>query len=205
MFQGETAPSWSRIGLGSVCKQQFKVSAYHCQLKHAMKVNGRFLESCTNTSRFFHPSNALFDDGALSIGRSVKLNPTVIVSRFVALVRNDRPDAASSKPIPNALNAVPFVSAADFFGRVRGRPRRCGMTMPFITDSSCVDSWTWPAVTSTVRGVPRPPVTRWNFDPNPPRLRPKAWSAGSSGRRSRLFYQRRHERRLRQCTKDPSR
>ena len=78
-------------------------------MKHAMEVNGQFLEAGANASRFLHPSNALFDYGALSIGRSVEPDPTVAASRFVAPVRNDRPDAAGSKPVPDAWNAVPFV------------------------------------------------------------------------------------------------
>ena len=48
-------------------------------------------------------------------------------------------------------------------------------------------SRTCPVVTSTVRGVPQPSVAKWNFDPNPPRLRSKAWAAGSSGCRWTLF------------------
>ena len=55
-------------------------------------------------------------------------------------------------------------------------------------------SCTCPAVTSTASGTPAPSVTRWNFDPNPPRPRPSAWSRGSSGCRSRLFCQPRPRR-----------
>ncbi len=78
-------------------------------MKHAMEVNGQFLEAGANASRFLHPSDALFDYGALSIGRPVEPDPTVVAGRFVALVRNDRLDAASSKPVADAWNAVPFV------------------------------------------------------------------------------------------------
>src|SRR5207245_3948233 len=62
------------------------------------------------------------------------------------------------------------------------------------SDSKHVDSCTCPALSSKVSGVPLPSETRWNLVPNPPRLRPRAWSAGSSGWRWRLFCQPRPQR-----------
>src|SRR4051795_7706755 len=50
-----------------------------------------------------------------------------------------------------------------------------------MTRSNWVDSCRCPAVTSTASGRPLPSLTRWTLVPKPPRLRPKAWSAGSPG------------------------
>ncbi len=99
-------------------------------MKHSMEVNGQFLEACTNASRFLHPSDALFDDGALPIGRSVELDPTVVARSFVALVRDDRLDAAGSKPVPHARNAVPLVDSQFF--------RACSWTPDPLRDGDAV-------------------------------------------------------------------
>src|SRR5215470_2590765 len=56
------------------------------------------------------------------------------------------------------------------------------------TRSHCVDSCRCPAVTSTASGRPLPSVTRWTLVPKPPRLRPRAWSAGSPD--GRFFFRR---------------
>ncbi len=86
-------------------------------MKHAMEVNGQFLEARSNAARFFHPSDALFDYGALPISGSIKLDSSVVARPFIALVRNDRLDPTGSEPIPNAANAVSFVG---------GQPVRTG-------------------------------------------------------------------------------
>ncbi len=78
-------------------------------MKHPMEVNGQFFESRANASRFFHPSDALFDHSTLSIGLSVELEPTVVGRSFVVFVRDDWLDPAGSKPVPDTRNAVPFV------------------------------------------------------------------------------------------------
>ena len=84
-----------------------------------MEVNGQFFEARANASRFLHPSDALFDHGALSIGRSVELNPPVVARPSVALVWDDRLDPVGSKPVPHARNTVPFVGGQ--FLRTRSR------------------------------------------------------------------------------------
>ena len=56
-----------------------------------------------------------------------------------------------------------------------------------ITDSATVDSCTWPALTSMASVVPATSVTTWNFDPNPPRERPNAWSACRPGAAQDFF------------------
>ena len=50
-----------------------------------------------------------------------------------------------------------------------------------------MDSCVCPAVTVTASTRPFPSVTKWNFDPHPPRERPSAWSAGSKSRPRPLF------------------
>src|SRR5262249_55404916 len=50
-----------------------------------------------------------------------------------------------------------------------------------MTRSNCGLSCLCPAVTSTARGRPLPSVTRCSLVPKPPRLLPRAWSAGSEG------------------------
>src|SRR5687768_7074852 len=60
------------------------------------------------------------------------------------------------------------------------------MRTRFSTDSACLDSCRCPAVTSAASGRPLPSLTRWIFVPNPPRDRPRAWSAGSPG--GRFFF-----------------
>src|SRR5947209_3526656 len=56
------------------------------------------------------------------------------------------------------------------------------------TRSSCVLSWRWPGVTTAASGSPLPSLTRWTLVPKPPRLRPRAWSAGSPA--GRFFFRR---------------
>ncbi len=95
-----------------------------------MEVDGQFFEARANASRFFHPSDALFDYGALSIGPSVELDPTVVARSFVALVWDDRLDPAGSKPVPHARNAVPFVGSQFF--------RACSRTPDSLRDRDAV-------------------------------------------------------------------
>ena len=74
-----------------------------------MEVDGQFFKPRTNSSRFFHPPNTLLDNGTLAIGRSVEFHSAIVARSFVTLVRDDRRDAASAKPITHALNAIPLV------------------------------------------------------------------------------------------------
>src|SRR5262249_16642764 len=73
------------------------------------------------------------------------------------------------------------LSPATLTARHRGRPRRLGMRTLSMTRSNCGLSCLCPAVTSTARGRPLPSVTRCSLVPKPPRLLPRAWSAGSEG------------------------
>ena len=78
-------------------------------MKHSMEINGQFVETRPNAARFLHPSDALLNDVSLPIGQSVEPDSTVAACSFVALVRDDRFDPPSAKPIPNALHAIPFI------------------------------------------------------------------------------------------------
>ena len=99
------------------------------------------------------------------------------------------------------------LSPASLSGRVRGRPRGCGILTAFITSSNSVDSWRCPAVSAGASGMPLPSVTRCSFVLKPPLERPNAWFEGSFGP---LFYRRQpqHEKlesSIHRCTKDPIR
>ena len=84
-----------------------------------MEVDGQFLEASSNSAGLLHPSDALFDDGALPISGSIELDSSVVARPFVALVWNDRLDSTGSKPIPYASNTIPFVG--DQFVRTGSR------------------------------------------------------------------------------------
>ncbi len=95
-----------------------------------MEVDGQFLEARANASRFLHPSDALFDHCALPIRLSIKVHPAIMAGCFVLLVRNDRSDAAGSKPVPDAWNAVPFVGGQFL--------RTCSRTPQTLRDGDAV-------------------------------------------------------------------
>ena len=95
-----------------------------------MEVDGQFLESRANASRFFHPPDALLDDGALSVGRLVELDSPVTVRRFVALVRDDRLDPSGSKPIANTPHTVTLVSGQSS-GTCSRTPHPLGTSEPW--------------------------------------------------------------------------
>ena len=99
-------------------------------MKHSVEVDGQFFEARANASRFFHPSDALFNYSTLPIGRSVELNPTVVTRSFVALVRDDRLNAAGAKPVPHARNAVSFVGGQFL--------RACSRTAQALWDGDAV-------------------------------------------------------------------
>src|SRR5262249_60103866 len=52
--------------------------------------------------------------------------------------------------------------------------------------TNCCVSCSWPGLTVTASGVPAASQIRCNFVPKPPRLRPRAWSAGSPA--GRFFF-----------------
>ena len=105
------------------------------------------------------------------------------VSRLlVVLVRDHRLDAQELEPVADAFDAVTRRRPA-WAWRARALAEAINLAM---IGSRRVDSCTRPAVTSTANGVPRPSVTS-GTGRNPPRLRPNAWSLGSSGCHWRLL------------------
>lgn len=98
------------------------------------------------------------------------------------------------------------LSPASLSGRVRGRPRGCGILTAFITSSNSVDSWRCPGVSAGASGMPLPSVTRCSFVLKPPLERPKAWFEGSFGPLFDRLQQRPEqlESSNHRCTKDPN-
>ena len=151
-----------------------------------MEVNGQLLESGADAAALLEPADALLDHVPLTISLLIEGHGRVVSHLLVVLVRDHRLDAQELEPVADAFDAVTLV-AGQLLGLAAPAVLAEAINLAMI-GSRRVDSCTCPAVTSTANGVPRPSVTRWNLVPNPPRLRPNAWSLGSSGCHWRLLF-----------------
>ena len=95
-----------------------------------MEVNRQFVERHTDATAFLQPADTLLNNRPLPIGFFTEPGTAIDECGFVGLVGNDGFDPAIAQAIANALIAVDLVG--------REFLRSCG----------------WPAVTSTVSGVP---------------------------------------------------
>src|SRR5690606_25620035 len=73
------------------------------------------------------------------------------------------------------------LSPARRLGRLRGRPWPLWTETDSMSATNSVHSFTLPAVRRNAVIVPWESHTTWSLEPNPPRLRPRAWSSGSPG------------------------
>src|SRR4051794_781984 len=166
-----------------------------------MEVHGQLLEPRADAAELLEPADALLGDAPAAVGPAVEPHRRVVAGRFVVLVRDHRLDLLSPQPVAHPLHAVRLV-AGELPGLVpalaflasppdQGRDR---LPDDRLGPRRLVDL---PGRDFDGKGSARTVSDHtWNFDPNPPRLRPNAWSAGSSGGacRSTLFCQPRPRR-----------
>lgn len=82
----------------------------HCEFDHGQEVDGKLLESCSDPSSFFEPTDALLDDAPASIGGLVEQErSTLMVGSLVVPLRDHGTDAVLPEPLANARVAVSFV------------------------------------------------------------------------------------------------
>src|SRR5262249_28121083 len=151
----------------------------HRQLYSRPVVDGELVEAGAHGPALLQPPDALLDHRPTAVRLPVEPT-TPVVGSLVLPTGDDVLDPVAPQPAPDPRGAVPLVARQLHRPAPRPAPP-VGDADLVMTRSNCGLSCLCPAVTSTARGRPLPSVTRCSLVPKPPRLLPRAWSAGSEG------------------------
>lgn len=138
-----------------------------------------------DSARFLERADGALDGAAPTLGRPVEVRlppgPVGPLPLLIGALRDHRPHAVAPQPAADRRVAVALV-AGERGGASPRAPRPAARDNHGVQHArACTLSCAWPALRATARGSPWPSVTRCSLVVNPPRLRPRAWSAGSPG------------------------